>query len=974
MKTKRYMCIVCTKTYTSLKTLKNHTKRHSNKYSRINKIVCDVCGFKTVNLQVHKEMMHSKQCIICSYVAKNGHDLENHEVQYHSGKYECFTCFRIFSTETDFLRHTHISDKNIYKIKDENLKTILLENFYSFKTHSNIGKIIKTYNVSWNISPINSPPNWKKSIWAIYKNQKNPFKINFSHSFILKNRETQVYNYFHSSYSNHLGLLKPKLISNFDDMKQFIKSLEDNDFLELVNKEKTESKQRVYLIVATTFYLASLKNKTLGFNIKDIPIRLRRMKTLLNFDTSDKRKKFDGLCLFRCISFLLKRPIENARHLYIQWAKKLPPKHFKGVPIHELSKIENFFHIAVNVYSFVDKNFTDLEQIRQGTIQFERQMNILQYKNHVFYITDINYLGRYFVCRLCEKYFQTPLNLTVHKRICNGTDTITIYPGGVYEKPKTIGEKLKFYNISIPTNFHYPYRLIWDIESFQNRSNIPNNISKDKTVYFTQHNVMSIACVSNVPGYTQPKFFILEDNEDILIEKFITYVETVSDFCYHQLKSTLKQTFEDLDKIAIKQQESENHVNIPITMLSQQLESYLRTLPVIGFNSGSYDLNVIKSSLLSFFNKKSEVTGKPLFNHMIKKGNNFVSLSTNRLVFLDISNYVGRNCNLSLYLKTFKASQSKGFFPYEYITDILKLQEKKFPPHSSFFSHLKNQNISHKEYISCKKLYQRKGMKTLKDYLIYYMYCDTVPFLEAVNNHCKVFEDMNIDMFKVAVSSPGLSQYLLFQTMNDHVFFSLVNARFSYIHNLMMSNLCGGPSLIYHRLAIRNQTSIPNSNKICKKIIGYDCNSLYLWALTQNDMPTGFPTVRRKENNFQLEHMEPFGRQCREWLTYLSVRYNLNIQHKFNNKERQIGAKKIRVDGYENKKRIIFNFHGCSVHGHKCKLTRGYKKCPITGLDLDVLNKKTREIREYLKSIPNVTYVEIYECQWKNIKKKIIQK
>ena len=64
---------------------------------------------------------------------------------------------------------------------------------------------------------------------------------------------------------------------------------------------------------------------------------------------------------------------------------------------------------------------------------------------------------------------------------------------------------------------------------------------------------MSIACVSNVPGYTQPKYFILEDNEDILIEKFITYVETVSDFCYHQLKSTLKQTFEDLDKIAIKQ-------------------------------------------------------------------------------------------------------------------------------------------------------------------------------------------------------------------------------------------------------------------------------------------------------------------------------------------------------------------------------------------------------------------------------------
>ena len=157
----------------------------------------------------------------------------------------------------------------------------------------------------------------------------------------------------------------------------------------------------------------------------------------------------------------------------------------------------------------------------------------------------------------------------------------------------------------------------------------------------------------------------------------------------------------------------------------------------------------------------------------------------------------------------------------------------------------------------------------------------------------------------------------------------------------MKENIVGGPSLIYTRLALKDKTFIPNSPKLCNKIIGYDCNSLYLWALTKNFMPTGFPTVRRKENGFKVEHTERYGKQAREWLEYIGHKYKIEIQHKFDGKERQIGSKKIRVDGFNERYKIVFNFHGCLVHGHKCILTQGYTICPITGIDLRLLKEKT---------------------------------
>ena len=55
---------------------------------------------------------------------------------------------------------------------------------------------------------------------------------------------------------------------------------------------------------------------------------------------------------------------------------------------------------------------------------------------------------------------------------------------------------------------------------------------------------------------------------------------------------------------------------------------------------------------------------------------------------------------------------------------------------------------------------------------------------------------------------------------------------------LLKDSIVGGPSIIFNRYHEANKTYIRNLKKICKKIIGYDANALYLWAIAQL-MPTG---------------------------------------------------------------------------------------------------------------------------------------
>ena len=133
--------------------------------------------------------------------------------------------------------------------------------------------------------------------------------------------------------------------------------------------------------------------------------------------------------------------------------------------------------------------------------------------------------------------------------------------------------------------------------------------------------------------------------------------------------------------------------------LQQHFERYVNTLPVFGFNSGKYDLNLIKSYLLPYLIHERDI--QPT---VIKKANHFVSLKFGDVQFLDILNFLGGHTSLDSFLKAYKTNETKGFFPYEWFDSPEKLDVTFLPPYDCFFSKLRNYNPLEKEFTDFTKL------------------------------------------------------------------------------------------------------------------------------------------------------------------------------------------------------------------------------------------------------------------------------
>ena len=114
-------------------------------------------------------------------------------------------------------------------------------------------------------------------------------------------------------------------------------------------------------------------------------------------------------------------------------------------------------------------------------------------------------------------------------------------------------------------------------------------------------------------------------------------------------------------------------------------------------------------------------------------------LKTEQLKFLDILNYLAPGFDYASYLKAYKCTVIKGYFPYEWMDDLNKLNQTSLPSHQEFYSSLKNSNISEEEYAYCQKMWQEEKMRSFKDYLVWYNNRDVGPFMEALEKQFEFY-------------------------------------------------------------------------------------------------------------------------------------------------------------------------------------------------------------------------------------------
>ena len=284
------------------------------------------------------------------------------------------------------------------------------------------------------------------------------------------------------------------------------------------------------------------------------------------------------------------------------------------------------------------------------------------------------------------------------------------------------------------------------------------------------------------------------------------------------------------------------------------LYGWMHQLPVIGFNSGKYDLNAIKQFLISYFlstskteeqqeedKEKEEKDGIGSF-FVIKRNNTFMCLSTDQLKFLDITNYITPGFSYDKYLKACGCEVTKGHFPYEYMDCLERLDDTALPPKEAFFSRRKNVGISDEDCASCQDVWRDNGMTTLQDFLVWYNNRDVVPFLQVIHRQFAFYQQRGIDMFKQGIRVRGLTMLYLFKDLPENTYFTLFNEKNKHLQ-LVKDHVVGGASLIFHRIARKVSPSyVRTSTERPLDRVGGSSGTmptlLYLWSLMQ-DMPMG---------------------------------------------------------------------------------------------------------------------------------------
>ena len=96
--------------------------------------------------------------------------------------------------------------------------------------------------------------------------------------------------------------------------------------------------------------------------------------------------------------------------------------------------------------------------------------------------------------------------------------------------------------IYVPEEFRfYPFRATFDFECYFDHSDLPSN--SPKVDWLARHEILSVSICSNVPGFSLPYCFINEGDPSQLVDRFMDYLNEISDAAYSILKKSLSRCF-----------------------------------------------------------------------------------------------------------------------------------------------------------------------------------------------------------------------------------------------------------------------------------------------------------------------------------------------------------------------------------------------------------------------------------------------
>ena len=394
----------------------------------------------------------------------------------------------------------------------------------------------------------------------------------------------------------------------------------------------------------------------------------------------------------------------------------------------------------------------------------------------------------------------------------------------------------------------YPHAILYDFEAYGD-----NNQRKEPTDSLTIENVHVPISVSIGDTLEREPTHICEKDPTELVRKFAEELERRG----KNIRTKVRDEFIPAD------------VNLLPKDQRKKIEEWCDQVPVLGFNSGQYDLNLIKKH---FAEKLADTTNKV---RVAKHGNKIMFLLTSGFRFLDIINYLGPGTSYEKWVKAYDCKTTKSWFPYEWFDRPEKLDYQGLPDYPHWYSKLKNEfTLKLSEWKACKQTFREKGMKTFKDWVRYYNNLDVAPGLEALEKMRNFYTEKGIDIMKDAVSIPGVSLHYLLRGAIERNAELYSPSKEAY--DMLKEAVVGGPSLVFTRYHEVGKTRIRSHQiaepKLCQNILGYDANALYLSTMLR-EMPCGKERVVHYTGEYQIDGAQVLTHRLKErsWFGYAEI-------------------------------------------------------------------------------------------------------
>ena len=512
----------------------------------------------------------------------------------------------------------------------------------------------------------------------IYRQQQRAFRLNLVFAVILQNRVLGRYRYF-VPYNNNGIFERPIYISRRVDLRRFQHEMERKDIITELLRYRPDTKW-IPVLVTNVHFLVTETYYPIGQGLlPEFLLKKDSLHPLIKNRQNGKLYK-DNLCAFRCLALHHGHEIRcidgPAKQLFQQWSND-PKEDFDGLTFEDFPLFETRFAVNLEVYSLTEDGFARSIYKSRGLQPSTMYVNL--YENHMSFIRDFAMYSQKYQCQTCQRHFKKPNDLHRHQKNCDNK-TKFIYPGGFHQAKECIFDHLDQFEIHVPEKDRsFPWFMCYDFEALIQKVQVQQT---DMLQWTHKHVPVSVSICSNVEGHTNP-VCLVDADQDQLVQSMVCHMNEIAE-CVYELaeekwgwvldaideklkkESHQQETYDEdfnldgsRDQLHDAEEEEKKKHNHPLQKLHAQMVTYMSQVPVLGFNSAKYDLNLIKPCLAKHLNMQNT---KNTF--VVKKNNSYTCISTESLKVLDMTQFLAPGSSYTGFLKAYHVEEQKGYFPY----------------------------------------------------------------------------------------------------------------------------------------------------------------------------------------------------------------------------------------------------------------------------------------------------------------------